>query len=252
MGTRITPYTPAEEEAKSAQVARMFDRIAHSYDALNHLFSFGIDILWRKRAVRILRKRLAGRAAPWEVLDVATGTADFALELVRMGLPVRVTGVDISVGMLDVGRVKVGRKGWTDRITLVEGDSAALPFASGSFDAVCAAFGVRNFEDLDAGLGHMVRVLKPGGTLCVLEFSRPTAFPMKQLFGLYFRRIMPAVGRWVSKDSAAYTYLPESVAAFPDGEAFLDRMRAAGCVEVREVRLTGGVASLYFGTAPGA
>ena len=150
MGTRITPYPPAEQEAKSAQVARMFDNIAHSYDALNHVFSFGIDVLWRKRAVRILRKRLAGRTAPWEVLDVATGTADFALELVRMGLPVRVTGVDISVGMLDVGRGKVARKGWSDRIELVEGDSASLPFDSGRFDAVCAAFGVRNFENLDA------------------------------------------------------------------------------------------------------
>ena len=252
MGTRITPYAPAEQEAKSAQVARMFDNIAHSYDALNHVFSFGIDVLWRKRAVRILRKRLAGRTAPWEVLDVATGTADFALELVRMGLPVRVTGVDISVGMLDVGRGKVARKGWSDQIELVEGDSASLPFDSGRFDAVCAAFGVRNFENLDAGLAHMVRVLKPGGTLCILEFSRPTSFPMKQLFGLYFRRIMPAVGRWVSKDPAAYGYLPESVAAFPDGEAFLARMRTAGCTEAHAIRLTGGVASLYFGTAPAA
>lgn len=252
MGTRITPYAPTEQEAKSAQVARMFDNIAHSYDALNHLFSFGIDILWRKRAVRILRTRLKDQTTPWEVLDVATGTADFALEIVRMGLPARVTGVDISVGMLDVGRTKIARKGWDDRIVLVEGDSATLPFESGRFHAVCAAFGVRNFEDLDAGLAHMVRVVKPGGTLCILEFSRPTTFPMKQLFGLYFRRIMPTVGRWVSKDHAAYGYLPESVAAFPDGEAFLDRMRKAGCAEVQAIRLTGGVASLYFGTAPAA
>lgn len=250
MGTRITPYAPAEQEAKSAQVARMFDNIAHSYDALNHLFSFGIDILWRKRAVRGMRKRLASRATPWAILDVATGTADFALEIVRMGIPAHVTGVDISVGMLEVGREKVARKGWNDRVVLVEGDSATLPFETGSFDAVCAAFGVRNFENLDAGLSNMVRVLRPGGTLCILEFSRPTAFPMRQIFGLYFRRIMPAVGRWVSKDKAAYGYLPESVAAFPDGEAFLARMRAAGCTEVEAIRLTGGVATLYYGTAP--
>ena len=247
MGTRITPYVTPEQEAKKNQVARMFDGIAHRYDFLNHFFSLGIDVLWRKSCIRILRNE-----QPEKLLDVATGTADFAIEAVRMGLDVHVTGVDISAGMLDVGREKIAARGWNDRIELIQGDSVALPFDDGSFDAFTVAFGVRNFEDLQGGLKDMLRVLKPGAMGLVLEFSKPKHFPIKQVFGLYFKHIMPTVGKWVSKDPAAYTYLPESVQAFPEGESFLDEMRKAGYVDVKAKSLTGGIATIYIGRKPQA
>ena len=247
MGTRITPYVTPEQEAKKNQVARMFDGIAHRYDFLNHFFSLGIDVLWRKSCIRILRNE-----QPEKLLDVATGTADFAIEAVRMGLDVHVTGVDISAGMLDVGREKIAARGWNDRIELIQGDSVALPFDDGSFDGFTVAFGVRNFEDLQGGLQDMLRVLKPGAMGLVLEFSKPKHFPIKQVFGLYFKHIMPTVGKWVSKDPAAYTYLPESVQAFPEGEAFLDEMRKAGYVDVKAKSLTGGIATIYTGRKPQA
>ena len=247
MGTRITPYVTPEQEAKKNQVARMFDGIAHHYDFLNHFFSLGIDVLWRKSCIRILRNE-----QPEKLLDVATGTADFAIEAVRMGLDVHVTGVDISAGMLDVGREKIAARGWNDRIELIQGDSVALPFDDDSFDAFTVAFGVRNFEDLQGGLEDMLRVLKPGAMGLVLEFSKPKHFPIKQVFGLYFKHIMPTVGKWVSKDPAAYTYLPESVQAFPEGEAFLDEMRKAGYVDVKAKGLTGGIATIYTGRKPQA
>ena len=247
MGTRITPYVTPEQEAKKNQVARMFDGIAHRYDFLNHFFSLGIDVLWRKSCIRILRNE-----QPEKLLDVATGTADFAIEAVRMGLDVHVTGVDISAGMLDVGREKIAARGWNDRIELIQGDSVALPFDDGSFDGFTVAFGVRNFEDLQGGFQDMLRVLKPGAMGLVLEFSKPKHFPIKQVFGLYFKHIMPTVGKWVSKDPAAYTYLPESVQAFPEGEAFLDEMRKAGYVDVKAKGLTGGIATIYTGRKPQA
>lgn len=242
MGTRITPYVSPDQEAKKNQVARMFDGIAHRYDFLNHFFSLGIDVLWRKSCVRILRKE-----SPRRMLDVATGTADFAIEAVRMGLDVHVSGVDISAGMLEVGRKKIADRGWSDRIELIQGDSVALPFDDGHFDCFTVAFGVRNFEDLQGGLRDMLRVLKPGGLGLVLEFSKPKHFPIKQVFGLYFKYIMPTVGRWVSKDPAAYTYLPESVQAFPEGEDFLKQLREAGYVDVKAQTLTGGIATIYTG-----
>ncbi len=246
MGTKITPYTSPEQEAKTQQVARMFDNIAHSYDFLNHLFSFGIDVLWRKKAIRILRKE-----QPQEVMDMATGTADFAIEAVRMGLTdARITGVDISPGMLEVGRKKVAKRGYTDAITLMEGDSVDLPFADGHFDAYTVAFGVRNFEQLEQGLSEMMRVLKPGGLGIILEFSKPRRFPMKQLFAFYFRFIMPTIGKLVSKDNAAYAYLPESVQAFPEGRAFLDVLDRVGYVETQDLPLTGGIASIYLARKP--
>ena len=242
MGTRITPYVSPDQEAKKNQVARMFDGIAHRYDFLNHFFSLGIDVLWRKACIRILRKE-----SPQRMLDVATGTADFAIEAVRMGLDVHVSGVDISAGMLEVGREKVAARGWSDRIDLIQGDSVALPFENGHFDCFTVAFGVRNFEDLQGGLRDMLRVLKPGGLGLVLEFSKPKHFPIKQVFGLYFKHIMPTVGRWVSKDPAAYTYLPESVQAFPEGEDFLTQLKDAGFVDVKAQTLTGGIATIYTG-----
>ena len=242
MGTRITPYVSTEQENKASQVERMFDGIAHRYDFLNHFFSLGIDVLWRKRCVRLLRQE-----RPKRMLDVATGTADFAIEAVRMGLDVQVTGVDISAGMLDVGRTKIAARGWNDRIELIQGDSVALPFEADAFDVFTVAFGVRNFEDLQGGLTDMLRVLKPGGLGLVLEFSKPRRFPIKQVFGLYFKHIMPTVGKWVSKDPAAYTYLPESVDAFPEGNDFLDQMTLAGYTDVKAQRLTGGIATIYTG-----
>lgn len=250
MGTRITPYTAQDQESKKEQVARMFDNIAHSYDFLNHLFSFGIDVLWRKKSIRILKRHLAAQKLEGgaKIMDMATGTADFAIEAVRMGLTdVHVTGVDISPGMLDVGRQKIQKRGWTNQIELMEGDSANLPFDQDTFDAYIVAFGVRNFEHLDKGLSEMHRTLKTGGLGIVLEFSKPRHFPMKQLFAFYFRFIMPTIGKLVSKDAAAYTYLPESVQAFPEGKDFMKIMESCGYQNCKCIALTGGIASIYTG-----
>jgi demethylmenaquinone methyltransferase/2-methoxy-6-polyprenyl-1,4-benzoquinol methylase len=242
MGTKVTPYEK-EKGSKKKQVAEMFDNIAHSYDFLNHFFSFGIDILWRKKAIRILKKE-----NPQYVMDVATGTGDFALEALRMGLDVKkIVGVDISAGMLDIGRQKIEKKGLSDKIEMKLGDSEDLPFEDDSFDAYTVAFGVRNFENLEKGLTEMRRVLKPGGLGIILEFSKPKYFPIKQLYWLYSRKIMPFIGKLISKDNRAYTYLPESVQAFPEGVDFLTIMRKAGYKDTRKKALTGGIATIYLG-----
>jgi demethylmenaquinone methyltransferase/2-methoxy-6-polyprenyl-1,4-benzoquinol methylase len=221
----------------------MFDQIAHSYDFLNHFFSLGIDIIWRKRAIKELKKY-----APKKVLDVATGTADFAIQSVKSNLQAdEIIGVDISEGMLEVGRKKIKEKGIDHIIQLRRGDSEQLPFEEKSFDAYTVAFGVRNFENLELGMSDMLRVLKTGGVGVVLEFSKPTVFPIKQLFRFYFRFIMPTVGKWISKDSRAYTYLPESVDAFPSGNAFLEVMKKVGYSNTRMIRLAGGIATIYIG-----
>lgn len=221
----------------------MFDNIAHSYDRLNHLLSFGIDILWRKKAIRMLRKR-----NPERLLDVATGTGDFALEAERMGVKAKeIIGVDISKGMLEIGRQKVDRKGLSKLIDLRYGDSENLPFDDDYFGVATCAFGVRNFEQLDRGLSEILRVLKPGGAVYILEFSKPHAFPFKQAYWFYFRAVLPFVGRFISKDRRAYNYLPESVAAFPHGNSFLEIMRQCGYVNVSRKVLTGGIASIYVG-----
>jgi demethylmenaquinone methyltransferase/2-methoxy-6-polyprenyl-1,4-benzoquinol methylase len=234
----VTPYSP--EGSKREQVERMFDNISPKYDLLNRLFSLGIDQGWRRKVVRLL-----GQEPVERLLDVATGTADLAI--LGANRARQVTGVDISEGMLAHGRTKVERKGLTQRVVLQRADSAALPFADGTFDAVTVAFGVRNFEHLEQGLREMARVLRPNGRIFVLEFSKPTKAPMKQLFRFYFHRVMPTIGRTVSKDSAAYTYLPKSVDAFPEGQAFLDIMGRAGFREVKAEPLTGGIATLYTG-----
>lgn len=240
MAESVKPYSAQGEKKK--QVEEMFDNIAHSYDFLNHFFSLGIDILWRKKAIRILRKK-----KPETLLDMATGTADFAIEAARMKVGAsRIVGMDISQKMLDVGRKKIKEKGFENLISLMQGDSEALPLPDNSFDAFTVAFGVRNFQHLDAGLKELYRVTKPGGTGMVLEFSRPRKFPMKQLFGFYFKRVMPLLGKLVSKDHRAYSYLPESVAAFPDGEDFVAIMKNAGFTSVESMPLTGGIASLYI------
>lgn len=243
MGTKITPYEAPENRAKKEQVAEMFDNIAHSYDALNHVFSLGIDVLWRKKSINMLKE-----INPKRLMDVATGTGDFAIEAQRMGLGAEeIVGVDISEGMLEIGRKKVVKKGYSDTITLQYGDSENLPFEDNYFDAYTAAFGVRNFENLQNGLGDMLRVLRPGGMGLVLEFSKPSSFPFKQLFWFYFKVIMPTVGKLVSKDARAYTYLPESVQAFPQGEDFMNIMKELGYKDVKQKRLTGGIATIYTG-----
>jgi demethylmenaquinone methyltransferase/2-methoxy-6-polyprenyl-1,4-benzoquinol methylase len=232
----VKPY--ADEGSKREQVERMFDSISPKYDLLNRLCSLGTDQGWRRKVIRGVGKEPVER-----LLDVATGTADLAI----MGAKVagHVTGADISAGMLSMGRVKVGKAGLTDRIALVQADAAELPFPDATFDAITVAFGVRNFEDLPRGIAGMARVLRPGGRLFVLEFSRPQRTPFKQLFRFYFHRVMPVIGRLVSRDNAAYSYLPESVDAFPQGPAFADILRRQGLHEVRSTLLTFGVATLY-------
>lgn len=243
MGTKVTPYQNAEERAKKEQVAEMFDNIAHSYDFLNHFFSLGIDVRWRKKAIKMLKAH-----HPESVLDVATGTGDFAIEALRMGVDAKeIIGVDISEGMLEVGRKKLTKKALDQRIKLIYGDSENLPFEDGRFDAYTAAFGVRNFENLEKGLTDMLRVLKPGGLGIVLEFSKPKSFPFKQLFWFYFKVIMPVVGKLVSKDNKAYTYLPESVKVFPEGKEFLAIMERCGYQRIQSKPLTGGIATIYKG-----
>ena len=231
----VKPY--AADGSKREQVERMFDAISPKYDFLNRLFSMGTDQGWRRKVMRLVAQEPVER-----LLDVATGTADLALMAAKQ--VEQVTGADISEGMLAQGREKVTKAGLDDRVTLVRGDAADLPFAEGGFDAVTVAFGVRNFEDLSRGVSGMLRVLKPGGRLFVLEFSRPHGF-ISPFYRFYFHRVMPFVGRMISKDSAAYSYLPASVDAFPEGAAFEEVLRACGGREVKSERLTGGIATLY-------
>lgn len=240
MQETVKPY-PGQDGGKKEQVASMFDSISPRYDLLNRVLSLGIDTIWRKKAINLLKAD-----KPQRILDVATGTADLAIEALRIN-PKQVIGVDISAGMLAMGDEKLRRKKLEDRIKLVLGDSEGLPFGSNEFDAATVAFGVRNFEHLLEGLKDIQRVLKPGAKLVVLEFSKPNAFPVKQLYNFYFRFILPVVGRMVSKDSAAYTYLPASVQVFPEGKAFLGYMEKAGFVNNQEKRLTFGICSIYVG-----
>ena len=217
----------------------MFNNISKRYDLLNHLLSAGIDIYWRKKAIKLLKPY-----QPKHILDVATGTADFAIEALALN-PDKVIGIDISDGMLDMGREKLKRRHLDNRIELRLGDSEGLHFDDNTFDAVIVAFGVRNFENLHTGLKDMCRVLKPNGRLVVLEFSKPTQFPMKQLYNFYFKNVLPLIGNIISKDQSAYTYLPESVQAFPDGQAFLQALQQAGYTETRCKALTFGISSVY-------
>ncbi len=236
----VVPYKD-DAAGKKSQVAQMFNSIAGKYDFLNHFLSVGTDIYWRRKAVDELKQ-----LRPARVLDIATGTADFAIETLRAAAPdAQITGVDISEGMLEVGRRKLQQKGLGHRIRLELGDSEALPFPDNHFDAVTASFGVRNFENLEKGLAEMHRVLRPGGKMVVLEFSKPTAFPMKQAYNFYFKNILPVFGKLISKDRAAYTYLPESVQAFPDGQDFLTILRKVGFTSPAWQPLTFGISSIY-------
>jgi demethylmenaquinone methyltransferase / 2-methoxy-6-polyprenyl-1,4-benzoquinol methylase len=236
----VVPYKN-DPSGKKQQVAKMFDTISGNYDFLNHFLSFGIDIGWRKKAIRLLEKN-----SPKLILDVATGTGDFAIQAMKLN-PTQVIGIDISEGMLEVGRKKLVAKKLDHVIELRTGDSENLPFDSNKFDAIIVAFGVRNFENLRQGLGEMLRVLKPGGKVVILEFSKPTAWYFKPLYHFYFKFITPAVGKALSKDSAAYTYLPDSVKAFPDGEDFISILTELGYKDTSCKALTFGISSLYSG-----
>ncbi|MGE5314589.1 MAG: bifunctional demethylmenaquinone methyltransferase/2-methoxy-6-polyprenyl-1,4-benzoquinol methylase UbiE [Acidobacteriota bacterium] len=223
-------------------VRSMFDRIAYRYDLLNHLLSGGIDLLWRRAAIDALAE-----TKPKRILDVATGTADLAIASLRLH-PESVVGVDISEEMLAIGKRKVEEKGLSNVITLETGEAEHLRFGDGTFDAAMVAFGARNFEHLTAGLTEMHRVLRPGGTVVVLEFSKPTAFPFRQLYFFYFRSVLPAIGRLVSKHREAYQYLPDTVMKFPDGEAFLNVLDSCGFTRLSRKPMTFGIATIYSGS----
>jgi len=236
----VKPYI-GEKKGKKAQVAEMFNNIAPKYDFLNHTLSMGIDKLWRRKAIKLLKP-----INPKRILDIATGTGDFAIAALKLN-PSKVIGIDISTEMLNVGRKKLKLKGLTEKIELFEGDSENIQFEDNSFDAITVAFGVRNFENLEKGLKEMNRVVRPGGRVVVLEFSKPTYFPIKQIYNLYFFKILPFFGRLISKDASAYTYLPESVEAFPDGEKFIEIYQRCGFVDTKQYKLSFGIASIYLG-----
>lgn len=240
MSETITPYGTGAD--KKEQVAEMFDHIAPKYDLLNQVLSLGIHKAWRRKTV----KKIAD-LKPRVIMDVATGTGDLAIEAVRQLAPEKVVGVDISEGMMNLGRQKVKAKNLDTIISFQLGDSENLPFEHNTFDAITVGFGVRNFAHLEVGMKGMYDVLKPGGKLAVLEFSKPHKFPMKQLVNFYYRFILPLIGRMVSSDKRAYTYLPESIQAFPEGEKFLEVMKNAGFKDVKRQPLTFGVASIYTG-----
>ncbi|MFB9863965.1 bifunctional demethylmenaquinone methyltransferase/2-methoxy-6-polyprenyl-1,4-benzoquinol methylase UbiE [Rufibacter immobilis] len=237
----IVPYKD-QEEGKKTQVANMFNSIAKRYDFLNHFLSAGVDIYWRKRAVKLLEQ-----SKPQMILDIATGTGDFALETLRLK-PKQIIGIDISEGMLQVGREKISKRGLDHLVQLQLGDSENIQFPDNYFDAITVAFGVRNFENLEKGLSEMFRVLKPGGRAVILEFSKPQQFPFKQGYNFYFKHILPVFGKMISKDNAAYTYLPESVQAFPDGNDFLAIFKKIGYKNTEWHSLTFGISSIYTGT----
>lgn len=236
-----TPVTPYGENkgSKKEQVAVMFNNIAGHYDFLNHFFSLGIDKLWRKKVVQLLKAE-----KPKNILDVATGTGDLAIAAMDAA-PENVTGIDISEGMLEIGREKVHRLRLDEKIRLQYGDSEAIDFEDNTFDAITVAFGVRNYQNLDQGLREMYRVLRPGGTLLVLEFSQPRNRLFRQLYYFYFCTVLPFIGKLISKDPRAYTYLPESVRAFPDGEVFAERLRMNGFKNVTCTPLTFGISTIY-------
>lgn len=236
----IKPYN--QNEGKKKQVAGMFNNIAHRYDFLNHFLSLNIDKIWRRKAISLLRQQ-----KPKRILDIASGTGDLAIEACKLH-PEKVIGIDISTGMLDIGREKIQNLGLNHIIELEEGDSENLRFDDESFDAITVAFGVRNFENLEKGLREMNRVLKTGGKCIVLEFSKPEKFPIKQLYNFYFRFILPGIGRLFSKDKRAYTYLPESVAEFPDGKTFTALLLQCGFKTARQMKQTFGIASIYEST----
>ncbi len=236
----VKPYKDSAQ-GKKAQVEQMFDNISGKYDFLNHFLSLGIDKGWRNKIIRLMQQD-----APKRILDVATGTGDLLLLQGKKLRPKRLVGFDLSQGMLDVARKKMDKHGIAAE--LVRGDAENIPFDAGSFDAITVAFGVRNFENLEKGLAEMARVLAPGGKLYILEFSQPQGFPFKQIYGFYSRRILPFLGKLISGDASAYTYLPESIAVFPYGDEMMHILEKSGFEPLKYVPVTFGVATIYIAT----
>jgi demethylmenaquinone methyltransferase/2-methoxy-6-polyprenyl-1,4-benzoquinol methylase len=236
----VKPYSSADK-SKKEEVAEMFDNISGKYDFLNHFLSLGIDKLWRKKAIKMLRE-----IEPKKIIDLATGTGDFAIAALKLN-PTEVAGVDISEGMLAKGRIKMKKRKVDNIISMNYGDSENLPFEDGYFDALTVGFGVRNYENLEKGLSEMLRVLRKDGRAVILEFSKPKNFPIKQLFNFYSKRVIPFLGKMISKDKRAYAYLPESVEAFPEGQDFLDILTKVGYKNVRAKKVSGGIATIYIG-----
>ena len=236
----INPYHEGE---KAQQVEQMFDNIAPTYDTLNHRLSWDIDKGWRKKAIQQLMPY-----KPQTMLDIATGTGDFAILAAQMLRPRRLVGADISEGMMEIGRQKVERLGLKDIISFAKEDCLNLSYDDGSFDAVTAAFGIRNFANLDKGLSEMCRVLKPGGHLSIVELTTPVSFPMKQLFHIYSHTVLPVYGRLISKDTSAYSYLTKTIEAFPQGERMKEILKQAGFKDAGFQRLTFGICTMYFAT----
>ncbi|HKJ80119.1 MAG TPA: bifunctional demethylmenaquinone methyltransferase/2-methoxy-6-polyprenyl-1,4-benzoquinol methylase UbiE [Prolixibacteraceae bacterium] len=232
------PYKNSTQ-SKKKQMEEMFDNISPKYDLLNHLLSANVDKIWRRKAVRNLKKY-----NPETILDIATGTGDFAVAAMKLK-PLKVTAIDISEGMLNVGRKKIAKKNLAGTIEFLKADSEELPFENATFDAAIVGFGVRNFENLKKGLAETYRVLQPGGAFIVLEFSKPTKTPFKQIYNFYFSTILPTIGRLISKDSRAYNYLPESVSEFPDGNDFLGILKEVGFVNCKWNPQTFGIAAIY-------
>ncbi|MDY8138815.1 bifunctional demethylmenaquinone methyltransferase/2-methoxy-6-polyprenyl-1,4-benzoquinol methylase UbiE [Aquimarina sp. 2201CG5-10] len=241
MSEKITPYND-NSRSKKEQVAEMFDTISGNYDGLNRVISFGIDVKWRKKVVA-----LVGKNNPKTILDVATGTGDLAINLSKTGAS-EIIGLDISSGMLEVGKNKINAKNLDKVISMVQGDSENLPYTDNYFDAITVAFGVRNFENLEKGLSEIFRVLKPGGLFVVLETSNPTKTPYRQGYKFYCNTILPIIGKIFSKDKSAYSYLSESAAAFPYGEAFNNILKKIGFIDIKDKPQTFGVATIYTAT----
>ena len=234
----ITPYT---QGSKAQQVEQMFDNIAPTYDTLNHRLSWNIDKGWRRKAIAQLKP-----FAPKQLLDVATGTGDFAIQACQMLDDVQITGIDISEGMMEVGRRKVSQMGLSERIRFEREDCTRLSYPDSTFDAVTAAFGIRNFDNLDQGLAEMCRVLRKGGVLSIVELTSPVSFPMRQLFHIYAHTVLPVYGRLISRDNSAYSYLTKTIEAFPQGERMVGILLKAGFSEASFRRLTFGICTMYF------
>lgn len=236
----VKPYN--SDKSKKEEVAEMFNNISARYDFLNHFLSLGIDHLWRKKAISQLVSN-----NPKKILDIATGTGDFAIAAMKLK-PDEIIGLDISSGMLEVGRSKMKKKKLDAIIKMQLGDSEQIPFEENYFDAITVGFGVRNFENLETGLSEMLRVLKPSGKAVILEFSKPKKFPVKQSFQLYSKYFIPFFGKRISKDEKAYAYLPESVAAFPEGAEFENILKKVGFIQISSLLVSGGIATIYMGS----
>lgn len=241
-GFKVEKVLPYEQEGgKKEQIVRMFDAISDNYDPMNRFMTFGIDTIWRKNAILSLKK-----FAPQTILDVATGTGDFAINAFRLLNPSKIVGIDISEGMLKVGETKVSMPEFQSKIELKVGDSTNLEFNDATFDAATVAFGVRNFENLEKGISEMCRVLKPGGHLVILEMSEPEHFPIRELYRIYSKTVIPAFAKLFSKDRKAYTYLPKSIEAFPQGKAMTELLKKCGFSSVIHKKYTLGVCAFYL------